>query len=361
MARPANGAIEEAPRLLVVRRDNIGDLVCTTPLLAALRSRFPRGWIGALVNSYNAPVLAGNPDVDEVFAYEKLKHRRGGMLSNLWTRYRLIANLRERSLDYVVLAGSSRRSLALARSLRAKKIVGFGASGSGLDIALSPDNRGQEVEITFALARAFGISGPPPPLRVLPDEAAVLRLRGALTRLGLQRRPVVGLHLSARKPSQRWPANRFAELISEIAREERCAFLLFWSPGSHADPRHPGDDEAARQLLGTLDDGTVLPVRTEALGDLIAGLALCDRVVLSDGGAMHLAAALGKPIVCLFGRSDARRWRPWGVPNELLQPPTKDVKDLSVAEVAAAYRRLSARTGPSFMAGTPAPISPDPA
>lgn len=361
MARPPDGALEESPRLLVVRRDNIGDLVCTTPLFAALRLRFPRGWIGALVNSYNAPVLAGNPDVDEVFVYEKLKHRRGGVLSNLWTRYRLIANLRERELDYVVLAGGSRRSLALAKSLRAKKIVGFGASGGGLDIALSPDNGGQEVEITFALARAFGISGPPPPLRVLPDEAVVARLRGALAQRGLQARPIVGIHLSARKPSQRWPAERFAELISEIARDERSAFLLFWSPGSQVDPRHPGDDEAARRLLRGLDDRTILPVRTEALADLIAGLALCDRVILSDGGAMHLAAALGKPVVCFFGRSEVRRWRPWGVPYELLQPPTREVKDLSVAEVAAAYRRLTVRTGSSSPAGTRAPISPGPA
>ena len=358
MARLPDGALEEAPRLLVVRRDNIGDLVCTTPLFAALRLRFPRSWIGALVNSYNAAVLAGNPDIDQIFVYEKLKHRRGGVLSNLWTRYRLIANLRERSLDCVVLAGSPRRSLALARSLRAKTIVGFGASGAGLDIALAPNDAGHEVELTFALAGAFGISGPPPPLRVLPDEGAVLRLRGALAQCGLQGRPIVGINLSARKPSQRWPAERFADLIPEIARDERPAFLLFWSPGSPADPRHPGDDETAQQLLRRIDRRTILPVRTEALGDLIAGLALCDRVILSDGGAMHLAAALGKPIVCFFGRSEVRRWRPWGVPYELLQPPSREVKDLSVAEVAAAYRRLTSRIGSSSPAGTQALISP---
>ena len=61
-------------RILVIRRDNIGDLVCTTPLLAALRRRFPAAWIGALVNSYNATVLDRNPDLDEVFVYRKLKH-----------------------------------------------------------------------------------------------------------------------------------------------------------------------------------------------------------------------------------------------------------------------------------------------
>ena len=65
-------------KILVVRRDNIGDLICTTPFFAALRRRHPEAWIGALVNSYNAPVLDRNPDIDEVFAYQKLKHLEAG-------------------------------------------------------------------------------------------------------------------------------------------------------------------------------------------------------------------------------------------------------------------------------------------
>jgi ADP-heptose:LPS heptosyltransferase len=64
--------------ILVVRRDNIGDLVCTTPLFSALRRRYPQAWIGALVNSYNAPVLDRNPDLDGVVVYTKLKHLEPG-------------------------------------------------------------------------------------------------------------------------------------------------------------------------------------------------------------------------------------------------------------------------------------------
>jgi len=86
-----------------------------------------------------------------------------------------------------------------------------------------------------------------------------------------------------------------------------------------------------------------LPVtfwRTDSLRDLIAGIAACDLMVMGDGGAMHIAAGLGRPIVCLFGRSDAARWRPWGVPCRLLQPVSQDVADVTVAEVASAYTSL---------------------
>jgi len=70
--------MSRTPRFLVIRRDNIGDLVCTTPLLAGLRRHYPQAHIAALVNSYNCDVLAGNPDVDEIFAYTKAKHRQSG-------------------------------------------------------------------------------------------------------------------------------------------------------------------------------------------------------------------------------------------------------------------------------------------
>lgn len=107
------------PRILVIRRDNIGDLVCTTPLLAALRERYPAGHIAALVNTYNRAVLDGNPDVDAVYAYEKGKHRAPArsLLSVYADRFRLIMSLRREKFDYAILAtpGFAALSLRLAR------------------------------------------------------------------------------------------------------------------------------------------------------------------------------------------------------------------------------------------------------
>jgi ADP-heptose:LPS heptosyltransferase len=108
-----------SPRILVLRRDNIGDLVCTTPLLAALRAQLPQAWLAALVTTYNAEVLAGNTALDEVFVYEKLKHRSGSLLSHLRTRIGQTARLRQRQLDCVLVPAPAPQSLKLARSLEA--------------------------------------------------------------------------------------------------------------------------------------------------------------------------------------------------------------------------------------------------
>lgn len=327
-----------ALRILVVRRDNIGDLVCTTPLFTALRKRFPEAWIGALVNSYNAPVLQGNSDLSEIFAYRKLKHREAGdtVLSNVWTRYRLIAALRRMKLDYVLLAGNAARASGLARVFGAKSVVGLTAPGKTAESAPA----GHEVEITFRLAQSLGITSPPPAPTVIPDELAVARLRCDIGMRLAGAGRLIGIHIGARKPSQRWPIERYAEVIRAVARRANTGVLLFWSPGAETDPRHPGDDEKAQALALELRNLPLVPVRTRELGELIAGLSLCDRLICSDGGAMHLAAALAKPIVCLFGRSDAARWHPWGVPHALLQPASRDVRDIEVGDVLGALRRL---------------------
>src|SRR5258706_12764811 len=149
------------PRILILRRDNIGDLVCTTPLIDALRARYPQAWLGALVNSYNADVLAGNPGVDAVHAYEKLKHRSGSLLSNLLGRIQLASSLRGAKLDYVLAPSAWPQALKIAARLGAARVL----SSSPLWEA---DPR-HEVERAFSLGAELGAQGTPGPMRIFPD------------------------------------------------------------------------------------------------------------------------------------------------------------------------------------------------
>jgi len=354
--RPSSNAAGEAyPRILVIRRDNIGDLVCTTPLIFALRERFPLARIVALVNTYNEPVLAGNPAVDAVYAYEKGKHRGGvrSLVSVYADRLRMILRLRREKFDYAILAtpGFEPRSLRLARMTGARHILGYrepGKARPGIDIALTYDrsaNRHQ-VEDVFGLLRALDVGGTPPAARVFPDPARRREVEQALGMMGAEG-PVVGIHISARRSRQQWPQERFAALIQAIGRRHRARFLLLWSPGEADNPKHPGDDAKARAIVERCEGLPLLAWPTAELSALIAALSLCDCVICADGGAMHLAAGLGKPIVCFFGDSNPSQWRPWKVPHELLRPASRDLKDLSVDEALAGYERLSSRLNAS--------------
>jgi heptosyltransferase III len=336
-------------KILVIRRDNIGDLVLTLPLIRAIRERFPDARIGAFVNTYNAPVLEGNPWIDAVYAYRKFHHGSpASLLAAAGYNLRLLLALRAQAFDYAVLAGSGflRRALRLARLAGAQHIVGFvpaDRDAGAIDVPVefgSPEGM-HEAEDVFRLARAFGIECAPPPASLAPDAALVSAIRGRMSaKLGDAPGPAVGIHISARKASQRWPVERFAALMRAIRDAGPARFMLFWSPGAPGNRQHPGDDGKARELLQALGDFPVFACETGRLTELVAGLSLCDRVVCSDGGAMHIAAALGKPIVCFFGNSPADRFHPWGVPYVLLQPPSRNVADVPVEQALGAYRRL---------------------
>jgi ADP-heptose:LPS heptosyltransferase len=321
--------LSEPRGILVVRRDNIGDLVCTTPLFSALRSRFPQAWIGALVNSYNAAVLDRNPDLDQVIVYSKLKHLDPGesALGALARRLASLWELRRRRLDCVLLATPQfvPRTVTLARLLAPGRIVGFGEGSTA---------EGHEVERVFALARPLGIAPPIPPLKVVPDPALVAKAAGAMPPARLK----VAVQISTRRPAQQWPAERFAELIERLHAGGAHSMLL-WSPGPANHPRHPGDDEKAA-AIARLVGNKASAYNAGPLPELIGALAACDAVITPDGGAMHLAAALQKPIVCFFGDMPPERWRPWGAPHRVLRPESRKAADISVADALAASADL---------------------
>ncbi len=310
-------------RILVIRRDNIGDLACTTPLIDGLRAAQPDAWIGALVNTYNAEVLARNPALDAVHVYEKLKHRASPLLTFIADRLRLAGDLRRGKLDWVLVPAPSLPTLKFARSLRPVHLAASDAS-----------DRRHEVERAYALGSALGVAGTPGPLRVFPDPARVGELRSRLAP-----GPRVAVHISARRPAQRWPVERYAGLVRALAQD--CRVTLLWAPGSAGDPRHPGDDELAAQVRAASAGLAVDALPTPDLATLIAALSLADRVICPDGGAMHLAAGLGKPVVALFGDSPVERWKPWGVAHLVVRPDSANLADLPLAPVLAAHAQLA--------------------
>ena len=343
---------ERAPRFLVIRRDNIGDLVCTTPLIRALRERFPEGRIDALVNTYNAAVLDRNPDVNAVHVYSKAKHREAGqsVLGVYWERVKLLARLRRQRYDYAILAGSTFQSHALrtARLARPAHVIGFVHEqdyAGPIDRAVWKDPKEivHEVEVVHRLLQPLGIESAPGPLRVFPDPAAIAAARTRLSTIpGMPLDNLVGLHISARSLDRRWPAEKFVALARALCERHGCGVLLFWSPGAEDHPQHPGDDRKAQTILDACAGLPVHGFHTDRLDELITGIAVCRAVVCSDGGAMHLAAALDKEIVCFFGREYPERWHPWQSRYVLLRKDSREVGDIGVEETCTAYESLLA-------------------
>lgn len=341
-------------RILVIRRDNIGDLVCTTPTLDAIRKHYPEAELGALVNSYNTEVLCGNPNVDRVFVYQKLKHAGNvlGRLKALKQRLQLILQLRRWKPDTTVLAKSSydRHGLNFARQIGAKNIIGFVPNDLGQARAL-PDiqlktpefTAVHEVEAVNELLAPLGIEDALGPLQVFPDANVVAALNARIP-AGAK---CIALHISARELERRWGNDNFIALARHIlASQPDTQILLFWSPGKADDPHHPGDDEAAAQLINEVQSNRLVPMPTQNLTELIAALSLCDLFVGTDGGAMHLAVALNKKVLAMFENKPDKlnHWYPWQVQSQVVHSQITccpNIDQIRQAQISEALSLLS--------------------
>ncbi|WP_353684118.1 glycosyltransferase family 9 protein [Thermodesulfovibrio sp. 3907-1M] len=351
-------------KILFIRRDNIGDLICTTPAIHAVRKHCPNAKIGILVNSYNAEVVMNNPDIDEVYIYEKAKHVPEKNKLSVWlNNSKILIKIRKEKYDMAIACGSYSPRLARYTYMTQARIrIGYSPKNVNKSLFYNmslkeAEKPMHEVERVFNLLSPLGIDGLPDKLRVFPSTTEIQRVREFLQRrrslanarddrllsatsgIPFQNGELlIAFHISSRKPENRWSAEKFISLAELILKQKNAEIMLLWSPGSEKNPYHPGDDEKAELIIKAVPQ--IIPYKTNHLRELIAALSLANLVVCLDGGTMHIAAALEKPIVTIWGSTDPHRWRPWGVKHTILQGSDRKAENVNVETVFDAIKQF---------------------
>lgn len=332
-------------KIIFIRRDNIGDLVCTTPAIRAVRQRFPRARLSILVNTYNAQVIANHPDIDKVYVFQKPKHAlERHKFAVLWENFKLFRQIRRESYDVAIGCGMYNRTLShFTFYTGARKRIGYCRDGQGrffYNVAI-PETREPEHEVmkVYRLLAPLGITGEPGEM-VLEPEASEVAKFAAFLATGRRHwdRPLLALAISARIRHNRWPVAKFIALIERLLAQGAMEVLILWAPGSEKSPTYPGDDESAAEIIRRFQGG-VLAYPTFSLGALIAALHGVDAALTLDTGSLHIAAAAKKPMVALMNPGKASNWYPWHTPHRVLVSSGK-VEDIGVEEVLAAINQL---------------------
>ncbi|MDI6744523.1 MAG: glycosyltransferase family 9 protein [Thermodesulfovibrionales bacterium] len=333
-------------KILFIRRDNIGDLICTTPSIYAVREKYPDAKIGILVNTYNADAISDNPDIDEVYIYEKAKHAPDKSKFSVWlNNLKVLQKIRKEKYDVAIGCGAYSPRLARYTLLTAAKTrIGYikrdmKKSKFYNTPLYEPEKTLHEVEKTFNLLSPLGINGKPSGLRMFPDNAEVNKVKDFLNSAGFsKRKSLIAFHISSRRPENRWPVQRFVELTNLISANYPVNILLLWSPGSEKNVYHPGDDEKAEIIKNSIKPEPAA-YKTTHVRELIAALSVSSLVVCCDGGAMHIAAALEKPIVTIWGSTNPDNWAPWGTRHIILKK-NRNAAGISVEDAFAAVSTL---------------------
>lgn len=291
-------------RVLVLRLRSLGDTVLTTPALHALKAWRPDLEVSVLVEKPFAGVLLGNPDVAERIEYEANLLALVARLRRC--RFALCANVHGGTLSALLTFASG----APVRAGRTHYRFRFAYN------ALCPEppvvlGRTQVHTVEDRLSTFYWLGVPPgpiPPLQVFPQEAARASVRARLAARGVRSGTGYAvLHPTATFFTKAWPLERFAALGEWLQREQNLVPVFTCGPGEEARVREGLKGKSALCLDG-------LPVAE--LMALIEGAAL---YVGNDSGPTHLATALGRPLVVLFGSSNSTAWRPWQTPHELVQ------------------------------------------
>ncbi len=330
--------VEETPlpaRILVVQLRRLGDVILTTPALAALKKRYPQAKLDFLVEAPGAEAVAGNPDIDEILIYDPA----GALTALRWA-----LKIRARRYDWVIDFLANPRTAVISALSGATVKAGpahVRRRWAYNRLLVQPERAVYAAREKVLWLQSLGI--PAAPAAELP-------------RIYLAARPahldnIVGLAPASRKDTRRWPARHWIAL-GRLLRERRgCALRIFWGPGERA---------LAEEVARGIGAGAETVPETRGIADLARELAACRVLVSNCSGTKHAAVALGVPTVTVHGSSDPASWTPVhpehrfvrreelaciGCRGNVCPTQIECLRDLDAERVLPAVEELLARAG----------------
>ncbi len=294
-------------RKILVRTPNwVGDNIFTFPAIRALRKSFPEAHLAVLVRKSLGPLWELVDEIDEIIVYDL----KGGF-RDLKRKLGLIRMLRAKRFDLAVIFPRSFESALWTRLSGIPNRWGYAEEGRSFLLTRAAHSpRGyrhtHRIDYYYHLLDSAKSDEPAPPAHLLlsPDDLdrgrRLLWKEAGNDESGL----LIGFHPRASYgPAKCWPLEKFIRLAELLVKERRVVILLF------------GSEKERESLQGIADGvgrGVVNLAGRTGLKELAALTALCRVLVANDSGPLHLAAALGVPVIGLYGSTDPGSTGPRG-------------------------------------------------
>jgi len=326
---------DKRPRkILVAILDNLGDAVMGTALFEPLRRAYPGVSLGFWVKEYAAGVFDLGDSVRLHAAdpfWDKAPGRSKGAIAPFLETLR---EIRSERYDLVFILNSDWKRALACRLAGIPGRVGYARRNSSPFLTRAvPDARGNGhvIERHLALLAAdTGSEPPPPPFRTGIGISEAQRAQGRAWRkkAGWEKNRLVVLHLITGDEKKNWPLERWARLIRAAA--ERWKDLRFTALAA------PREEPALREAFKGVSQER-LTVFTGSIPEIKPILAEADLFIGGDSGPGHMAGALGRPVVSLFGPTDPAEFKPAGPAVRVLhRDPLQDLPEIEVLHAAAA-------------------------
>ncbi|HZN03941.1 MAG TPA: glycosyltransferase family 9 protein [Candidatus Polarisedimenticolia bacterium] len=342
MERPV-APLGRADRVLVVRLGAVGDVIRALPALHRLRLTFPGAHLAWVVEDLAAPLLERHPDLNEVIRLSRRDLRAAGRSPRRLARTvsDIGRRLRAGRYDVAVDLQSSLKSGILTVLSGARRRVGF-APGHCREMSFLFTNEWAElsspclnrVDRNLEMAAQLGAAEGPVSASLGETASEGAAAEGILASLSLSRGGPVLLcpGASRRQAFKRWPAAAWGRL-GELLAAAGTSPIIVWGPG----------EEGLAEEIERTSRGGARRAPSTSLPLLAALLRRSALFIGADTGPMHLAWAVGCPVVALFGPTDPRLNAPYGDGHEVLAAPEGELRRLAPETVSAAALRMLAR------------------
>lgn len=285
-------------RIFVFARTGIGDIVYTIPALRALRRQFPEAHITIEAGERGHSLLRHCPYVDEVWVRIRPRGLRGKLLS-IW-------NLYKGKFDRAVILDRSDEKTLHTFLARIPQRYGVRKHlfGTLLTSSVEWDPNAHDMNDHFRkVVELLGCDTSDWRLELFPDPKAYQSLPEKLAQAGWHgERPLVGINPGASSPERQWLPERYAQVADTLQQEGMRIVLLGGA----------GDIPLAETIQSAMQTKPLTLTGKLSLDELIVAIGGLDALISGDTGPAHLAAAVGTPVVGLYGATSARRYGPVG-------------------------------------------------
>ncbi|MEW6516870.1 MAG: lipopolysaccharide heptosyltransferase II [candidate division FCPU426 bacterium] len=327
----------EPRRILVVKLCCLGDILFATPVVRALKARYPGARIGYLVTAYCRDLVAADPRVDDIIEFNA--YDPGTLPAKLLRAWPVVRKLRQQRFDLAVVLHRSPLAGLMAAASAIPVRLGFDWQGEGFSLThpvlFRPE--AHEIDRNLDCLRPLGLEVRDTATELVPSPAADAAAETFLAQAGAgdQSRPLIavfpagGVNPGTVMVTKRWPVEGYREVCARLSRRFGARLVLVGS----RDDAAVGDELAA----GLGPDAPLLRAEGKTtLMVLAALLRRCDLFIGGDSGPLHMAAAVGTPTVSLFGPTDPRLLAPRGAAHRVL---------FKSPECAPCYNPLTIRQG----------------
>lgn len=312
-------------KILIVRTDRIGDVVLSTPMIAATRKAFPDAYIAVMVSPETKEIVTGNPNLNEVIILDKkLKHR--GVFQTL----RFATWLREKRFDSALILHSTARTNLLCFLACIPQRIGY--KRRKLDFLLTSAleytkrlGEKHEAEYSLDILRSIGVDAKMSPLSMPVEKGSEKRVTSLLLENGVRIGDrIIILHPGASHASKMWPEENFAKVADGLIGKFGAKIVLVSSAEQSA---------IGGKVKSLMKNDSVFLCGKTSLGDLAALFKKTSLFISNDSGPVHIACAIGTPVISIFSRNEKglspARWRPLGDKSMFLHKDVGCVKCLA--------------------------------